>query len=325
MSVDDKCLVVDAEVCLPHYLDLDLPKLLPHGSSGVVEIVVHIFDVDDHEFAHPFSSESGFEAILPVRRFVNFESLHSLDVDDVDELGDLVHQYHGPDASQVPRERLRQDNQIITADRGQLHIKRVLVMVSRILLLMGNQLLGVLVSADHMVVDEVDQTDAVRSVLELEVEAMGTGLLFNLDAFLLGVVLQYQLFQEQKCSFVLHFLSHLHLGLPEMRSVRFFAVVTLKVGNDEIDDESLLEISSALNFFLNGDSDLQSFAMGLGPDEGSIDQFDPLEPLDVLQAERKKLGRFWLEMHPRRSLVPVALSAMLQLNRSRNTFCDIDS
>jgi len=85
MSVDDKCLVVDAEVCLPHYLDLDLPKLLPHGSSGVVEIVVHIFDVDDHEFAHPFSSESGFEAILPVRRFVNFESLHSLDVDDMDE------------------------------------------------------------------------------------------------------------------------------------------------------------------------------------------------------------------------------------------------
>jgi len=325
MSVDDKCLVVDAEVCLPHYLDLDLPKLLPHGSSGVVEIVVHIFDVDDHEFAHPFSSESGFEAILPVRRFVNFESLHSLDVDDMDELGDLVHQYHGPDASQVPRERLRQDNQIITADRGQLHIKRVLVMVSRILLLMGNQLLGVLVSADHMVVNEVDQTDAVRSVLELEVEAMGTGLLFNLDAFLLGVVLQYQLFQEQKCSFVLHFLSHLHLGLPEMRSVRFFAVVTLKVGNHEIDDESLLEISSALNFFLNGNSDLQSFAMGLGPDEGSIDQFDPLEPLDVLQAEGKKLGRFWLEMHPRRSLVPVALSAMLQLNRSRNTFCDIDS
>lgn len=325
MSVDDKCLVVDAEVCLPHYLDLDLPKLLPHGSSGVVEIVVHIFDVDDHEFAHPFSSESGFEAILPVRRFVNFESLHSLDVDDMDELGDLVHQYHGPDASQVPRERLRQDNQIITADRGQLHIKRVLVMVSRILLLMGNQLLGVLVSADHMVVNEVDQTDAVRSVLELEVEAMGTGLLFNLDAFLLGVVLQYQLFQEQKCSFVLHFLSHLHLGLPEMRSVRFFAVVTLKVGNDEIDNEGLLEVSSALNFFLNGDSDLQSFAMGLGPDEGSIDQFDPLEPLDVLQAEGKKLGRFWLEMHPRRSLVPVALSAMLQLNRSRNTFCDIDS
>lgn len=144
-------------------------------------------------------------------------------------------------------------------------------MISCILLLVRNELLCVLVSADHVVIDEVNQSDSVGSVLELEVKAVAPSLLLDLDAFLLCVMLEYELFQEQKCPLVLNLLPHLNLRLPEMRSVCFLAVVALEVSNHEIYDKSLLEICSALNFFLDGDSDLQSLAMRLCPDEGGID------------------------------------------------------
>lgn len=102
MRVDNKSLVVNPKVCLPHYLHLHLPELLPHCSSRVVEIVVNVLDVHDHEFAHPLSPEGGLEAVLPIRSFVDFKGLHRLDVNYMNKLRNLVHQHHRADATQIP-------------------------------------------------------------------------------------------------------------------------------------------------------------------------------------------------------------------------------
>ena len=154
---------------------------------------------------------------------------------------------------------------------------------------------------------------------------MVASFLLDLNAFLLGVVLQNQLFQEQKCSFVLDLLPDLHLSLPKMGRVSFLAIITLKIGDNEIYNECLLKISSTFNFLLNSNSDLQSLRVGLGPNKRGVNKFDPLQPFDVLQTERQELRGFGLKVDPRRSLVPIALSAVLKLHRSWYTLGDINS
>ena len=61
---------------------------------------------------------------------------------------------------------------------------------------MRDQLFSVLVSAKHMVVDKVDKSYSVGSVLELHVQAVTTLLFFYLNAFFLGVVFEHQLLEE---------------------------------------------------------------------------------------------------------------------------------
>lgn len=154
---------------------------------------------------------------------------------------------------------------------------------------------------------------------------MVASFLLDLNAFLLGIVLQNQLFQEQKRSFVLNLLPDLHLCLPKMGRVSLLAIIALKIGDNEIDDECLLKISSTFYFLLNSNSDLQSFRVGLGPNKRGVYKFHPLEPFDVLEAEREKLRGFRLKVDPRRSLVSIALSAVLKLHRSWDSLGDINS
>ena len=79
-------------------------------------------------------------------------------------------------------------------------------------------------------------------MLELEVKTVSTRFLFDLYAFLLSVMLQNKLLKEQECSFVLNQLSYLNLSLPQMRGIGFLTIVTLKIGNNVINDERLLQV-----------------------------------------------------------------------------------
>ena len=111
--------------------------------------------------------------------------------------------------------------------------------------------------------------------------------------------------------------------MPKMGRIGLLTVIALKVGNDEVDDESLLQISSTLNLLLNSNSDLEPFRVRLRPNERGIHKLDSLESFDMFQTEGEQLRGLGFKVHPRWALVPVALSAMLQLHRSWDTLCDI--
>lgn len=108
-----------------------------------------------------------------------------------------------------------------------------------------------------------------------------------------------------------------------MGRIGLLAVIALKVGNDEVDNKCLLQISSTLNLLLNGNSDLKPFRVRLRPNERGIHKLDSLESLDVFETEGKQLRGLGFKVHPRRTLVPVALSAMLQLHRSWDALSDV--
>ena len=130
-------------------------------------------------------------------------------------------------------------------------------MVSSTLLVVTHQLFGVLLTAYHMVVDEVGQAESVRSVLVLEVQAMASFALLDTHALVLGVVLQHQLLKEEECPFVINFLSHLHLRLPQMWCVSPLAVLTLQISHHQFDNESLLQHRPRQHLLLHRELDLE--------------------------------------------------------------------
>jgi hypothetical protein len=122
-------------------------------------------------------------------------------------------------------------------------------------------------------------------VLELEVQPMASVFLLDADTLGLGIVLHYQLFKVQKCTLVVYFLTHLHLGLPVMWRVSFFAIVALIVFDDEFYDNRLLNGSTRIDLFLHSDLDFKPLRMRLSPQEGSINELNSLEPFDLLQTK----------------------------------------
>lgn len=72
-----------------------------------------------------------------------------------------------------------------------------------------------------------------------------------------------------------------------MGRIGLLAVIALKVGNDEVDNESLLQISPTLNLLLDSNSDLEPLRVRLRPNERGIHKLDSLESLDVLEAHRE--------------------------------------
>ena len=77
-------------------------------------------------------------------------------------------------------------------------------------------------------------------------------------------------------------LSHLYLGLPQMRSISFLTIITLKVRNNVIHNKCLLQVCTRDNLLLNGDLDLKSFGVGFSPDEGGVDELHSFKAFNLL-------------------------------------------
>jgi hypothetical protein len=148
--------------------------------------------------------------------------------------------------------------------------------------------------------------------------------LLDADALGLGVVFHNQLLQIQKGTLVFNLLTDLDLSSPVMWRVSFFAIIALIIIDDIFYHDCLLNGCSGIDFFLHRDPHLESLRVRLGPNEGSIHQLDPLESFDLLQAKREEFWRFKFKMHPWRSQIPVALSAMREINGPGNSLSDID-
>lgn len=87
-----------------------------------------------------------------------------------------------------------------------------------------------------------------------------------------------------------NFLPDLHLRGPQMRRVRFLAVVALQVLNKEFDNEVLGKLYFVEHLLLDRRLHLEPFAMRLCPDETCIDDLRSLlQASDVLQAVSQHL------------------------------------
>ena len=75
---------------------------------------------------------------------------------------------------------------------------------------MRNQLFAVLFFTNYDILNEMCKSLSVRSVLKVEVDALTTIFLSDVDTFLLGVVLQNHLLKEEESSLVIDFLANLN-------------------------------------------------------------------------------------------------------------------
>jgi hypothetical protein len=115
--------------------------------------------------------------------------LHSFDIHNVHCLADFGNQNHRADSSVLARDEFGQNDEVVSADGRELYEEGVLVIVDCILLVVGNQLLGVLLPTKHVVLDEVGEPLSVRSVIEVEIQTLPKVFLLDIDAFFGRVVL----------------------------------------------------------------------------------------------------------------------------------------
>ena len=100
--------------------------------------------------------------------------------------------------------------------------------------------------------------------------------LSDVHTFLCRVVLYDQLLQKQECPFVVNSLSELNLCDPQVRSVGLLTVNALLISNNVFDNEALLQQSTIEDLLLDGQLDLDSLGVRLGPYKACIHKLDAL-------------------------------------------------
>jgi hypothetical protein len=84
--------------------------------------------------------------------------LHSLGVDNMDCFTNLGDKNHGANTTHLPREILRQDNQVVSTDRGEVNDESILIVIGLILLVMTDQLFCMFLLANNVIVNEVRES-----------------------------------------------------------------------------------------------------------------------------------------------------------------------
>mmetsp|Transcript_12425 Transcript_12425/g.31512 ORF Transcript_12425/g.31512 Transcript_12425/m.31512 type:complete len:207 (-) Transcript_12425:253-873(-) len=181
-----------------------------------------------------------------------------------------------------------QANHVIPTNWCYFNGKGVLVVVCVVVVILGDQLLGSFVSYRKHLGQKVNKFHAMASVVEIKVQAVCFFL--NSDDFLVGIVLQDQLFQVEERTLVIHLLSGLANCNPGMLCLRFLALGTHVCVDDIFDYKSLLQDSATIYLFLHCQLHFQAPAMGLCPHKASINQLHFVQTSQSLKAERQELA-----------------------------------
>ncbi len=107
-----------------------------------------------------------------------------------------------------------------------------------------------------------------------KVEVDAVPLLLDVDGVPVRLVLEDQLFQQEKRALVRHLLPHLHGGTPHVGRVRLGAVAALLVGDDVNHLEALLHQDAVGDGVLDCDLDFDAARVGFCPDEAGVDNAD---------------------------------------------------
>ena len=94
------------------------------------------------------------------------------------------------------------------------------------------------------------------------------------NTFIVGIMLQYNLFQIKKCFFMLYWLSQLNHCSPCVRSKLFLTIFALLIVFCKLNNKSFLQINIFCNFFLNCNFNFYSSRMGLCIDKACVYNFN---------------------------------------------------
>lgn len=191
--------------------------------------------------------------------------------------------------------------------------------------LRDDALAALLDSAWHVRGDEADEGLGVALVEEEKVDALGH--LLDLRHLAVSPVSQDKLFDQVERALVVDALAELHDGGPRHLGRDLVAVWAVQVVHAQLDHQHLLQHHIRERFLLNGELDLQAPGVGLGINEGRVDELHEVEALDAFQADGKQLLRLEVTHHPPIWGVEVAstTSAALDDALARDALADVDA
>ena len=200
----------------------------------------------------------------------------------------------------------------------------MLGIVSGILLVVRDELRGLLGPAGNIVLNEFEEVQSYHFVGEVKVNSSIN--LLDIKTLLVHFMLQNKLLQKQKCPLVRHFLTDLDLSLPFVRRVGLFARVALEVLDPKLNRKTTLQLKTILrNLPLNSDLDLNDFRVRLCPNKARVHQLHVLrEALDLLEAVGHHLRALHFHEGPRRLSPPITLLAVVQYHILGDASCHIN-
>lgn len=158
------------------------------------------------------------------------------------------------------------------------------------LAIVRNELHGVCAGGGGVLLNEIDEREAVRAMREVEVHSFRVCLDGN--GILVHSVLEDELLKEEQCALMFRSLTDLNNGVPLRLARRDLgADLALLPRDDELDLIGLLDDGVVEELFLQSQLELQALGVRLSPEELGVGQVELSEALDLLETDSHELAR----------------------------------
>lgn len=264
------------------------------------------------------------ERSAPVDGSSDFGGLESVGVEQVDGGTDTVAESQGEQVSDLLGELDGECDQIVLANRHNFTRESKLVGLLGSVDVHRNQLLRLLTLHWYDTAEEIDKLLGMISCREEEIDTVVNFL--DVDCITVGTVLEDQLLEVEESTLVLDLLANLDDGAPCVVCETLLTIRALLVGLDELDLEGLLENGALEGFLLDGDLQLDTAGVRLGPDEGGVDDADFVQTTELAKTEGQKFTRLGLGNDPLvgRRQPTIAISALVEGSFSLNALRYVD-
>mmetsp|Transcript_20329 Transcript_20329/g.35062 ORF Transcript_20329/g.35062 Transcript_20329/m.35062 type:complete len:259 (-) Transcript_20329:174-950(-) len=253
------------------------------------------------------------KCVLPVETARDSAHLQRPGVHEYQSGIDLHAKHDGAQPTHGLRGLQRQADQVIFADGWDVHRETVVNVGDVALGVVADELLGLHPFDGGDGVQEIDHAVGVPLVLVVEVHAVPY--LLHIGALPVHFVLEDQLFQEEKCLFVVHPLSCLDLGLPHLLPRLFLCACLAHLPHhDELHNGVLLDDGARKQLLLHRHLHLEALGMRLRPQKACIHQVQLLKAFNPFEAEREELLGLESSLNPVLGRLEVALTEFTELH-----------
>jgi len=164
------------------------------------------------------------------------------------------------------------------------------------MLIVTHKLQGRLGPCGDDALEKLVELDRLVPLCKVEIKAVGD--LANVCGSLVDAVLEDELLEEEERALVRDLLANLDHSAPRVLGLCSVARLADLAGDDELDDEGLLQDRRRKHLLLDRQLDLDTLRVGLGPDKAGVDQPHLVKATHLLQAQRQQLARLELAGEP---------------------------
>jgi hypothetical protein len=236
------------------------------------------------------------ERSTPVDGCSDFGGLKSVRIEQVDSGTDTVAESEREHVSDLLGKLDGKGDQVVLANGHNLARESELVRLLGSVDVHRNQLLRLLAFHGHDTAEEIDEFLGVVSRREEEIDTVVNFL--DVDCVTVSTVLENKLLEVEESTLVGDLLADLDDGAPCVVCETLLTIGALLVGLDELDFESLLQNGALKSFLLDGDLQLDTARVRLGPDEGGVDNADFVQTTQLAKTEGEEFTRFGLGDEP---------------------------